>query len=196
MPRKRPHKVPSKQEIEERLRYNHDHGTFRWRFLTADAFPGRKYPVRDAIKHNRQFAGKNAGSVGKDGRVHITLNWYEYRRSDMVMVMCDSYIPGLLVDHKDGDPSNDHRSNLRMATWAQNTINRKNVGRSAYQNRSSGKWFGSINIDGRTKRLGPHFTRGEAMVASAKASIRHHGEYSPFLRKKISRKNSGFVSGL
>jgi len=49
---------------------------------------------------------------------------------------------------------------------------------------------------GRPKRAKSYRTKGEAMAASVKASIRHHGEYSPFLRKKLAEKiNDGACRG-
>lgn len=89
-----------------------------------------------------------------------------------------------LVDHKDGNPLNNSRSNLRLATRAQNSQNSKR-----YKNNTTGfkgvyfdarynKWFSKIQVNKRSKFLGYHNTPEEAFSAYKAAALELHGEFA------------------
>jgi hypothetical protein len=65
---------------------------------------------------------------------------------------------GMIVDHIDGDPLNNRRSNLRLATQQQNCFNSRSItGASKYKGvaRSHhGKWRAYISTDGKQSHLG------------------------------------------
>ncbi len=93
-------------------------------------------------------------------------------------------IDGLQVDHISGDKLDNRRSNLRLATPAQNTWNRRNR-RSGCSSRFKGvtwhkkcaKWQAAINVGGRTLYLGLFEIEEAAARAYASASRLHHGEF-------------------
>lgn len=71
---------------------------------------------------------------------------------------CPSHLE---VDHRDGDPLNNRRSNLRTATHAQNAQNRrylhaknKSGHRGVSWDERRGKWFAKVTLNGRQIALG------------------------------------------
>lgn len=89
---------------------------------------------------------------------------------------------GDVVDHIDGNPLNNRRSNLRIVTPAQNAINKKmsvrntsgfrGVSRNKY-----GRWVAQINIGGKRKGLG-YFDSPELAHASyERAAAEQYGDF-------------------
>jgi len=90
--------------------------------------------------------------------------------------------PGIDVDHIDGDPLNNRRSNLRLATRQENLRNGRNrqVGASGFRGvrRLSGCWQARLWDGTRFMRLGCFDTPEEAAVAFDAAVKRLHGEFA------------------
>lgn len=79
-----------------------------------------------------------------------------------------------LVDHKNGDPLDNRRSNLRLATSTQNLQNRqgatrrsKSGVRGAHWDGATGRWRAQVKVDGKQYRLGRFDTIEEAGVVAA-----------------------------
>lgn len=95
-------------------------------------------------------------------------------------------LPGVEVDHIDGNPLNNRRSNLRPATRTQNQRNRRKQRKpvtSRYKgvclNRKTGKWIAYINPGGgKTIYLGSHRVEEDAARAYDEAARRHHGAFA------------------
>lgn len=91
---------------------------------------------------------------------------------------------GLMVDHKDGSGLNNCRSNLRLATNAENGRNRrKNVNnKSGYKGvswrKQRSKWKSQINVNGRNKFLGYFTDVLDGARAYDRAALELHGEYA------------------
>lgn len=90
----------------------------------------------------------------------------------------------LWVDHVDGNPLNNMKSNLRLATPAQNAHNRrmKMSGESQYKGvalqRASGRWVAHIGYGGAQHYLGIYTSELSAAYAYDMAAREHHGEFA------------------
>jgi hypothetical protein len=88
------------------------------------------------------------------------------------------------VDHIDGDGLNNTRSNLRLASSAQNMRNRRKRPntRSALKgiswNKRRQKWHASIFVDGRSINLGLYQAPEEAHAAYCEAAKKYHREFA------------------
>ena len=94
---------------------------------------------------------------------------------------------GKVVDHKDRDPLNNCRSNLRLATRGQNGANRKPDTRiRGTTSRFKGvcwqedrkRWAAYIHIDGKTNFLGRFTQEHDAAAAYDKAALETWGEFA------------------
>jgi hypothetical protein len=91
---------------------------------------------------------------------------------------------GKFVDHINGDPLDNRRSNLRVVTHAQNSQNRKSqVGSTSKYcgvswNRFEGKWRVAIMVNGHRILVGHFRTEEEAGQAAAEFRLQH----APFSR--------------
>jgi hypothetical protein len=93
---------------------------------------------------------------------------------------------GEIVDHIDGDPLNNRRSNLRICTIAENARNRKSgltksgyKGVSRHSTRQRAKpWRAKIMAEGKEYKLGHFETSQEAHAAYVEAARRLHGAFA------------------
>lgn len=93
---------------------------------------------------------------------------------------------GQMVDHKDGNPYNNQKSNLRFCTHAENMRNRKL--RRDSQSGIKGvrrfcwhgglKWQARIRFNGKRFHLGYFQTKEEAAEKYSEAALQLHGEFA------------------
>ena len=131
---------------------------------------------KDRCKFVRVYAG------GKNHSAH-RLAWF---------LMTGKWPPNdMVVDHINGDATDNRWLNLRLATPSQNQRNRtkpnKNKGdglTGAYRDVRNGRrrWFSRIG----DKHLGCFATKEEAHEAYRKAAIELYGEYAPGRLKHIT----------
>jgi hypothetical protein len=92
---------------------------------------------------------------------------------------------GVLVDHANGNPLDNRRSNLRFCTFAQNAQNRRRVvpgSSSRFKgvtwHKQRGRWQAAIKVDKRFIFLGLFTDEQEAADAYDRAAVKHHGEFA------------------
>lgn len=90
--------------------------------------------------------------------------------------------PGAVIDHINCDPLDNRRSNLRLATRAQNARNRNRAsGRSRFKGvhkGEGGRWSAQISVNGKNRRAGCYLTEEEAAQAYDAAALELHGEFA------------------
>ena len=92
----------------------------------------------------------------------------------------------LVPDHIHGyDSRNDNRkSNLRIATSSQNSMNRKlqsnnsSGERGVYLNKNTNKWYVQITLNNKTINLGSYENFNDAVKIRQEAEKEYFGEYS------------------
>jgi hypothetical protein len=89
-------------------------------------------------------------------------------------------VAGIEIDHIDGDPLNNRRSNLRVVTHAQNMQNRRKQSgtssryRGVHWNSQRSKWRAGLRVDGRFVDLGHFADEDEAGAVARKARAELH----------------------
>ena len=92
----------------------------------------------------------------------------------------------MVVDHIDGNPLNNQRSNLRICTRQQNQWNKKGLSKNntsgytgVYLNRRTGKWYTQLAFNQKNKTLKSGFSSAEEASAFRKEqAFLHRGEYA------------------
>jgi hypothetical protein len=101
-----------------------------------------------------------------------------------VAIMLPRIELGVKVDHLDGDGLNNQRSNLRLATQAQNLLNRgpQRNNCSGFKgvswHKGAGKWTANISVNGSRRYLGVFDGVLDAAAAYNKAAVELHGEFA------------------
>lgn len=91
---------------------------------------------------------------------------------------------GEVVDHIDNNPLNNRRSNLRLATIAENVRNSKlrSNSTSGYKGVSKvgNRWRAYIVVNKKQINLGLYATAEEASLVYREAALKYHGEFARF----------------
>lgn len=93
--------------------------------------------------------------------------------------------PGEIVDHINGNPFDNRRENLRIASNAENVRNSRkrrslsttSIYKGVGYERKKGKWRATITVDCRTIHLGYFEKESEAAIAYDVASVKYHGDF-------------------
>lgn len=98
----------TRDRVLELLTYCPDTGDFRWKTRRA----------------SRRPKSMSAGWLD-EGYIRITIDGRKYHASHLAWLIVHGHWPPNMVDHKDRDPANNRIGNLRLATNAQNQMNKK-----------------------------------------------------------------------
>jgi len=123
----------------------------------------------------------------RDGYIRVRVNGIEYRAHRLIWEIHNGPIPSdMLVDHIDGDVSNNRIENLRLATRQQNNANRSKMLNNCKTGHglpkgvvitTSNKFRARIGYKGETYSLGIYNTVEEAEAAYNEAAEILNGEY-------------------
>lgn len=152
---------PNKSYFEQYLSYNPKLGKLFW----------KKKPF---CKSNRIRIGKEAGFRNTLGYMRIGIENKEYQYHRVLWVMHHGTIPtNKQIDHIDHNPLNNHITNLRLVSDAENKLNlpmrktNKSGYRGVHWDKQRKKWFAQIQRNKKTTALG-RFDKVEDAVKARK----------------------------
>ena len=149
--------------LRELLEYNPDTGVFTWRVAA----------------HRNASSNKVAGYVGANGYRTIRVDGQGYSAHRLAWQYTHGVPPTDSIDHINGVRDDNRIANLREATQAQNTQNRKrpqgkNPYLGVYWYAQRNKWRAIIVLDGHSKHIGLFTTAEEARDAYLAAKKEIH----------------------
>jgi hypothetical protein len=133
--------------------------------------------------HFNNTSGPYAAKHGQTARGHRAI---VIHRIIMERILGRPLAKGEAVDHVDGDPLNNRRSNLRLCDHATNGANskRRSDNKSGFKgvcfHPTSGLWRAYIRPNGKQQSLGYYKTPEEAHEAYKKAAAEIYGEFARF----------------
>lgn len=126
---------------------------------------------------NKRWSGKEAGSFTDFGHLTVRLFGKAYKVHRVIWKMVRGTEPPSMLDHRDRKPSSNKDSNLRAASYAQNTINRnKQAGLKQTRN---GNWEARIHKDKKYIYLGTFKSKLKAAAVRRQAAVELYGEFAP-----------------
>ncbi len=158
--------------ISTQVEYDPSNGQFYWLAPRAN---------------NKIQAGDIAGSLHPTGYVKLTFSYDGRTRSvsahRLAYYMSYGKLPKV-IDHANGNGSDNRIDNLREATYQQNRMNSKVRSDNAskvtgvYYRKDCGKWRAEICKDGKRTHLGLFKTKEDAIEARREAEDELFGEFS------------------
>lgn len=133
-------------------------------------------------------AGERAGSVVGKGYRSVRSLGKNYPEHQLVWALHygEWPDPSRVIDHINGDKSDNSISNLRLATITQNAANskRRAVNTSGFKgvcwHKRDKVWLAHIGVNGKNLHLGTFTSKERAFEAYRDAAVRHFGEYANF----------------
>lgn len=130
------------------------------------------------------FWKRPAGGFSPNGYRYIKVGAKQCLAHRLAWLYVHGEWPDALIDHIDGNRSNNRIGNLRKATHSQNGANAKrhSRNRSGYKgvsfDKSKNRWQASITVQNKQIHLGRFKTKDEARAAYMTAAKFHHGEFA------------------
>lgn len=160
------------------LDYDPRTGAFTWRPRPVSEFPDEK----SGRVWNSRYSGKAAGTKNAAGYVKIRLGPKSLYAHRLAFFMMTGRWPSL-IDHINGDRSDNRWENLREATPLQNQFNRKANSASTTGlkgvcfHKKNNTYQARIVIDGKIKSLGYFKSKEMAAAAYQREAKVLHGEF-------------------
>lgn len=164
---------PIPADVADLLHFDAETGVLRWRIQPS----------------MRTAAGTVAGTFNPaNGYIHISIRSKDYRAHRIAWAIAYGDPGDNEIDHINGDRSDNRLINLRLATQAQNSRNRKR-----HRNNTSGvsgvawsrklnKWTAKIQVGGKQTHLGCFDALEDAAVARIAAEKDNYKEFAAHKR--------------
>ena len=138
---------------------------------------------RNPSNPKKTQAGTVAGTRCAAGYIHIQHQRKIYKAHRLIFLMHNGYMPSVL-DHIDGDKTNDRVENLREATHRQNASNaaRRVDNQSGVKNvcwhKRIKKWGVSLSVNRQLHHFGYYDDLEFASLVAYEARTKHHGDFA------------------
>lgn len=147
--------------------------------LSFDLQAGKAYWKTSA---GGQTVGAEVKYRHKSGYAYVQVDRMRFSLHRAIWAIANGFWPERTIDHIDGDTLNNAISNLRLASFAENCLNRKkyknNQSGEVGVSRKHGKWAAQVNKGGKSHYLGLFDTKEAASAAYKAAATALHGEFS------------------
>lgn len=171
----------TQKNLKEKLYYNESTGIFTWLEQPVDNFKSLR--LRD--NWNARWAGKTAGSINALGYAMIGIDYKDCLAHRLAWLYIYGTFPENLIDHVNGNRSDNRICNLRLATKSENAQNMKRANTNnkigllgVTFSKFAGKYVAQIMINRKKRHLGYFVNKDDAHNAylEAKREIHSHGE--------------------
>lgn len=130
----------------------------------------------------RSFVGKEADSACTGGYKYVRINGSSIPVHKIIYFLEHGTVPKM-VDHIDGDTSNNLPSNLRAANYEQNNRNARirvdnKTGSKGLRLCKNGKWQVYVRVNGKQKSFGVYEDFELADLVGMEARNKYHGEFA------------------
>ena len=153
----------------------------------------RLFEYRDGVlywkerpKNSRKPKGDmEAGTQSGHGYKKVRINKKAFYVHQLVFLMQHGYIPDL-IDHIDGDPSNNKIDNLRQANKTENSYNSKmrvdntSGHKSVVWHKGANKWMVQLQLEKKSKYFGVFDDFDFACLVADEARRLYHGDHARF----------------
>lgn len=160
--------LPSNEVLNELLNYDSETGVFTWK----------------KFRGNTAKAGSIVNNLTSSGYNMVCVNGRQYQAHRIAYKMFHKCDPDGILDHIDGDMTNNRISNLRVASSKQNQGNSKmprhNTSglKGVTWSKKSNKWAAQIKQGKRNIWLGVYDDKLDAHQAYMKAAAEYFGEFA------------------
>lgn len=130
---------------------------------------------------NAQHAGKKLSNIC-EGYIYATFFNKKIKGHRIVFMLHHGFLPKM-IDHIDGNKTNNRIENLRACSYSQNqynkTASKNNTSgvKGVSFHKATGKFQAAIKLSGKQRHLGLFDTIESATIARIAAANQHHGEF-------------------
>lgn len=117
----------------------------------------------------------------KQHKWHLAGKGYVESRINKKLVKLHQFVTGRkFIDHRDQDPLNNRKNNLRRATQSQQLMNQKSHSETGFRGveKHNKKYAARIKAENKRYFLGTFETKKEAAIAYNKGALKYHGEFA------------------
>jgi hypothetical protein len=127
----------------------------------------------------RKSNGRTMKSQNTNGYYVVRVDGDSFTAHRIIWKLLYGYDPTADIDHIDGVKTNNRPSNLRLASAAQNSVNRKGTGASGYRgvSFSRGRWHAAMRVNGKRFYLGASHCLEDAAALYREAAQKVHGDF-------------------
>lgn len=149
--------------MKECFSYNYETGELRWLLRPRNHFSSASAHV---LANSRCY-GKIAGSIGMSGYLTVKVNGKRMQCHRIAYAIHHGKSPDdYLIDHINGNKTDNRICNLRIATVSQNAANKINKPMCITWHKKSKKWQASVKQDNKSIYLGLFSNKDDALCCA------------------------------